>query len=306
MGMASEPGKTASKACHNCRRRRLRCDRSYPHCNKCINAGAECLGYGKLFRWIGAVASRGKLAGRTSYAPGRDDDDTAAAVRDPESNQTATKLAMKRHALSTSLQGALARQHGRYACPQLLSPGDSPVVSWCLVDPVFQDVDPAHRYYLNYCKSTSMSTPFTQRLCSDFFPQDSTRMNPFLNLLPMSQTHPLLQHTLVAVSAAHMSNLIKPRLLPSGEPSALDTLPGAEASSRSAQQHALAAKHKALNLMRDAVKHMDESSAHIVLAAVVFFINLELIDSGKHGWKAHVKAASQIAAFPRTGRGLNL
>ena len=58
-----------TKPCHNCRRQRLRCDRSYPHCNKCVNAGKECLGYGKLFRWTGAVASRGKLAGRTSSAP---------------------------------------------------------------------------------------------------------------------------------------------------------------------------------------------------------------------------------------------
>lgn len=37
--------------CHNCRRRRLRCDRSRPSCNKCSSSGRECLGYDKLFVW---------------------------------------------------------------------------------------------------------------------------------------------------------------------------------------------------------------------------------------------------------------
>ena len=37
--------------CHNCRRRRLRCDRSRPSCNKCSASGRECLGYDKLFVW---------------------------------------------------------------------------------------------------------------------------------------------------------------------------------------------------------------------------------------------------------------
>ncbi|KAM4065574.1 fungal specific transcription factor [Hirsutella rhossiliensis] len=265
-------GKTSNKACHNCRRRRLRCDRSYPHCNKCLSAGKECLGYGKLFRWIGAVASRGKLAGRTSCAP----DD---APRNPKpSNPRSAKPCL----------ASPDRDHGQLVCrPSTVDIG--PVgTPWTLVDPVFQDIEPSHRRYLSY---------FTQRLCSELMPLDSFNVNPFFNLLPLSRVHPLLQHTLVAVSASHMSNLIKPRLLPAADPNSLATLPGVEESSRHAYQHALAAKHKALSLMRDAVQHIDFASADVVLSAVVFLINLELIDSGKHGWKAHLKGAGRILSL---------
>ncbi|KAB5511644.1 acriflavine sensitivity control protein acr-2 [Coniochaeta sp. 2T2.1] len=61
------PVTVPSKACHNCRRRRLRCDRSYPTCLKCAANGKQCLGYGGLLRWTHAVASRGKMAGRTTF-----------------------------------------------------------------------------------------------------------------------------------------------------------------------------------------------------------------------------------------------
>lgn len=68
-------GPVADKPCHNCRRRRLRCDRLLPHCAKCEAKGVECLGYTQIFQWTGAVASRGRLAGQQSsaalYTPAR-------------------------------------------------------------------------------------------------------------------------------------------------------------------------------------------------------------------------------------------
>lgn len=51
------------EACHNCRRQRLKCDRTLPHCLKCTKRGQECLGYGRLYRWELGVASRGKMTG---------------------------------------------------------------------------------------------------------------------------------------------------------------------------------------------------------------------------------------------------
>lgn len=48
-----------SKPCHNCRRRRLRCDRSWPTCHKCAVSGQECLGYGKVFIWAEAIDAHG-------------------------------------------------------------------------------------------------------------------------------------------------------------------------------------------------------------------------------------------------------
>lgn len=40
-----------TKACYNCHRKRLRCDKSLPSCLKCSINGEECLGYGIVLRW---------------------------------------------------------------------------------------------------------------------------------------------------------------------------------------------------------------------------------------------------------------
>lgn len=53
------PNNSITKPCHNCRRRRLRCDRSWPSCHKCALSGQECLGYGKVFVWTQAIDSNG-------------------------------------------------------------------------------------------------------------------------------------------------------------------------------------------------------------------------------------------------------
>ncbi|KAK3941397.1 acriflavine sensitivity control protein acr-2 [Diplogelasinospora grovesii] len=47
------PAQTSAKpkSCHNCRRQRLRCDRSFPTCQKCSKKGLYCLGYGNLYIW---------------------------------------------------------------------------------------------------------------------------------------------------------------------------------------------------------------------------------------------------------------
>lgn len=55
--------------CHNCRRRRLRCDRSRPSCNKCSASGRECLGYDKLFVWTPCAGTGAKGAPGTSTPP---------------------------------------------------------------------------------------------------------------------------------------------------------------------------------------------------------------------------------------------
>lgn len=38
---------TSASQCHNCRKRRVRCDSAQPTCRKCALKGIECLGYGK-------------------------------------------------------------------------------------------------------------------------------------------------------------------------------------------------------------------------------------------------------------------
>ncbi|KOS20752.1 Acriflavine sensitivity control protein acr-2 [Escovopsis weberi] len=229
-----------SKACHNCRRQRLRCDRSVPQCRKCLATGKECLGYGKLFRWTGAVASRGKLAGKTSSAP--------------QNN-------------AGSAMGPVARRG-----PVGLEVSSAP---WVLVDPMFQDAGHSHRYYLDY---------FSNRLCKDLVAHDGPDCNPFRSLVALSGRQPLLRCIIVAASAAHASVLYR------SNPACAD-------ASRAALTDALVAKHQALRLMASALQDITSIGGDVVLAAALFFVNLELIESGKHGWRAHLEGASRILSL---------
>ncbi len=152
-------GETPTKPCHNCRRQRLRCDRSYPHCNKCTNAGKACLGYGKLFRWTGAVASRGKLAGRTSSAPVPAQGGAVAASSGffALSGHSPNDISYMSAASSPStppLGGGDCDTPGENM--QLVSTRATSVESelrtpYILVDPLYQDLGDSHRYYLSYC-----------------------------------------------------------------------------------------------------------------------------------------------------------
>lgn len=135
-----------NKRCHNCRRQRLRCDRSYPHCNKCVLAGKECLGYGQLFRWTGAIASRGKLAGKTSSAD-------VSAVAGPKEHRREAR------SRSSSLQtpaSVTTEENRSHTDDWQLVPQDEPADAefsspWVLADPLTQDLSHPYRHYLSYC-----------------------------------------------------------------------------------------------------------------------------------------------------------
>lgn len=114
----------APKACHNCRSRRLRCDRSVPRCIKCASNGQECLGYGKLYKWVDNKApedqgARNNLVYDISHLDNK-------AYTGPK--QTSEKVELR---------------------PQALH--------FPLLDPLFQDLDLSSRYYLNYCQSCPLT-----------------------------------------------------------------------------------------------------------------------------------------------------
>ncbi|KEQ96336.1 hypothetical protein AUEXF2481DRAFT_38590 [Aureobasidium subglaciale EXF-2481] len=78
-------------SCHNCRRQRLRCDRTTPECSKCIKRGQECLGYQRLFRWQEDFACRRKLSAARSRNEPEDDgcaNASALAIALPPSSLT--------------------------------------------------------------------------------------------------------------------------------------------------------------------------------------------------------------------------
>ncbi|KAL6234369.1 hypothetical protein BDW75DRAFT_231214 [Aspergillus navahoensis] len=130
----------ASKACHNCRRMRLKCDRAVPSCRKCRLAGQECLGYGKLFLWNQGVASREKMMGKTFPVP----------MPEPDAqNKEATAVPCAQNALV-------------YTEAALTLPGPP-------LDPLYQSLDGPSRHYLFHSDATD-ANPFRRLvpLCRDY------------------------------------------------------------------------------------------------------------------------------------------
>ncbi|KAI8958429.1 fungal-specific transcription factor domain-containing protein [Daldinia sp. FL1419] len=244
----------ASKACHNCRSRRLRCDRSVPECHKCTSTGQECLGYGKLYKWV-------------------------------DNNKTPTGR-ISSSAKPSVCSTPKSREHPRfqqdspvYEDKCLGFPKHTKVRPWSpgftLLDPLFQDLNLSSRHYLNY---------YTTRFCQDLIIYDSPRRgaNPFRDLIPVSQKYPFLREIIIAASALHFCNAARWHKSPR---------PAAESL-----VDALHARHRAIKSLQDVIEHhkalddveSDDAGRDALLAAVLFFVNFALIDSGKGGWRAHM------------------
>lgn len=247
----------ATKSCHNCRRRRLRCDRSLPSCNKCNTTGQDCLGYDKIYQWTNAVASRGRLAGKATFNT-TDNDTTANGHR------------------NTSRALVRARQHSGPPTPATMAVDASMVIG--LVDPLFQHMNKTARFYLNY---------FSKRICQELVTHDSLKLqgNPFRQLIAMSTSYPYLQNILVASSAMHYANIMRRA---NASKASVDALVDA----LRARGDAIKGLQVVLQKQKYDTRHLDEKEA--LLATVLFFINFALIDSGKGGWRSHMKAARKL------------
>lgn len=111
-------------------------------------------------------------------------------------------------------------------------------------------------------------------------------------------SHPFLLHIIIATSAVHMSNISQPKLkaLP---PSRMDAahyiqhLRTTDRMSRKAFLDSLVAKQRAFHLLQVALKNPDQDGG-VLLAAVLFFVNFELIDLGKDVWLHHMHYACRI------------
>lgn len=139
-----------TKPCHNCRRRRLRCDRSYPSCHKCSTTGQECLGYGKLYKWADGAPGLSRRSGKTSKtapaSPACTSDEGPSRATTPPGPFIEQAAPSYQQDMQLILAGASTAQMAR------------PPTPWALVDPVFQDVELPYRHYLSYCEPLSSST----------------------------------------------------------------------------------------------------------------------------------------------------
>ncbi|KAK4223439.1 acriflavine sensitivity control protein acr-2 [Podospora fimiseda] len=209
----------ATKPCHNCRRRRLRCDKSHPFCHKCSLNGQECLGYGQIIRWANAPAIRGKLAP--------------------------------------------------------VKPFPQTAIQPCLIDPLLNRLDSKSRNYMHH---------FTTLVCRDLVSIDQKDRNPFRAMIPLCDRFDYLEAIVVATGAMHLATLLTKNHDGTGGPELVD---------------ALVAKDRAIHLLKKAIETVTPSSQAMILAAVVFFVNLDLIDSGKGGWPAHIEAATALMSSLR-------
>lgn len=97
-----------------------------------------------------------------------------------------------------------------------------------------------------------------------------------------------------------MSNFLKPRAhnqLAWPQSSSHQAL----AASRRVAADALVAKQKGLEALRLAIEEASPLKSDILLAAAHFFIALELIESGKHGWRAHLEGSGNVLRHLQPG-----
>jgi hypothetical protein len=119
-------------------------------------------------------------------------------------------------------------------------------------------------------------------VCQDLVSFDQHDRNPFRAIVPLASQFDFLDAVIVATGAMHLAALRGCYQVQPGGPELID---------------ALVAKGKAIRLLRVAVDTVTPANQAMVLAATVFLVNLDLIDSGKGGWQAHMEAASTLMSF---------
>ncbi|KAG5940875.1 hypothetical protein E4U53_007534 [Claviceps sorghi] len=164
-----------------------------------------------------------------------------------------------------------------------------------LTDPLFQDLDRSSRYYLAH---------FADSVCKDLVARDTPCSNPFRELIPLTNKHPLLLQILIATSAIHWSNMFRPvSALPIDltDPGGyLVQLRSQDLTSRQALIDALTAKQKALGHLRHVLDSLDTERSEVALAAMHFFIKFDLIDLDRNSnksWQVHLEGTSSILAL---------
>ncbi|KAI1359160.1 fungal-specific transcription factor domain-containing protein [Xylaria arbuscula] len=251
---------TSRQPCHNCRRRRLRCDRSVPGCHKCSKTGQTCLGYGKLYRWAEPEAPANK----------RYQSQNAAVARLRKSEVVCPDT-----------------QTDRKSCSDITlnQPHDHTwqTLKMALADPLLQDLTSSSRHYLSY---------FASRFCQDLVVYDSGT-NPFRELIPMSQAYSYLHHIIIGVSAVHYYNAVRyatSERSPVAQTALIDALHARQIAIR--ELIALIEERRAGNRRGETQADQDA-----LLATVLFFVNFTLIDSGRDGWKDHLTAAGRLLSI---------
>jgi hypothetical protein len=152
--------------------------------------------------------------------------------------------------------------------------------------------------------------PVADRVCQDLVARDTPDSNPFRELIPLTNKHPLLLQILIATSAIHWANIFRPiTAIPTGltDPGGyLTLLRSTDLVSRGALIDALTAKQKAMGHLREVLDTLDPAGSEVALAAMHFFVRFDLLDMEKEGgssWRSHLDGAASIMALLTPNRG---
>ncbi|KAK3950036.1 fungal-specific transcription factor domain-containing protein [Pseudoneurospora amorphoporcata] len=303
-----------TKACYNCHRKRLRCDKSLPSCLKCSINGEECLGYGIVLRWAACNSPTSTTTTRTtnkayfnttsrtvkSSTPIRAStpSNPRGIIPDITSNYTPHNAISNTTSTTASTTGissptldepetidsfTVETPIGNHVDLSPQTPDDTqesnsqiikrPVnfIKIPLTDPLLNGLSSKEKWYMHH---------FATIVCRDLVSIDQKERNPFRAIIPLVRKFDYLQSVVLATAAMHLSTLHKYQ--------------GQSLPSETALVDALMLKSRALHLLRAAISDDTLTDQAMILSAIVFLVNLDLIDSGRGGWKAHVEAARRL------------
>ncbi|KAF2267568.1 hypothetical protein CC78DRAFT_613999 [Lojkania enalia] len=277
-----------TKPCHNCRKRRWKCDRSLPVCQKCLHSGSECLGYGKLLVWNQGVARRGKMMGKSF-------EDVEKTKKE---NQGHLVHQASKESPKNSLGVEIPRTESDFSSSQDLVKGERADmrIQWPLIDPLVKDMGRQSRYYLYH---------FATQLCADMVVVDGPGQNPIRDLVPATSGNPLLLQVMLANAALHVYNIssepAKPSIYQPDRKLCLVAYYGSVSRFggpfTTSYRDALVAKQQALSHLSQSVAFVNPSNIDFILAAILLFINFDLVESGKDKWKVHMDGATKLISL---------
>lgn len=130
-------------------------------------------------------------------------------------------------------------------------------------------------------------------VCRDLVVYDSSEHNPFREVIPLIQDHPILLQIIIANSAIHMHNASQPFLVSKG-PDDGQVPHFRRHKSGKLYYDALTAKQRALTMLRQVLTRKTSKDIDVTLAVIIMFINLELMDAGTADWIHHINGGRKI------------
>ncbi|KAF0328486.1 C6 finger domain protein [Colletotrichum asianum] len=271
----------ASNSCRTCRQKRVKCDRRLPACLRCSSLKLRCEGYERPKRlvWTHSMASRGKLMGKATFTP-VDGSLSGVSWRSPDEDEL--------------------MESGSETGPS------SSAIPWSLVEPDMQDLSPECRKYIRY---------FDLDLSRESVVYDRPSTNPFLALMPLISKSRAFLHAVISISAFHCTHrmVISHGQMPSGSLlSHKSENPGpwylwqdhswqmGQPSFRESLQTALLHKQNALHWLKQEVKDDPTSNSDAVVAAVILFVCMDVVEFGSHGWNHHLRGAQEMVQSRRS------